>query len=815
MIERRTWLLRLHPPLPDQATAEEAGFDALQPDTEREWPCPGVIAVGDQVFVLRSGKQPGLLAAGTVTQGCLPGASRDSTKRFLRFRVKDLRPSCADGFVPLLLLEKLIPGPCWSSSEETSEIEAVAAQALDRLWTLAQGQHAIATCVQALAERRGPGHRRWQGNYQRLVDTLEPVRSGEAPLTAELLAELWRAQTNGVTGVGPGVLPSGEFKRNAALLQQFTQRALEDPSAETLKWILDEWDERQRSGDFTKRRPHVIHRVFAAIAPARYTSLLNPDSLRLLQEGLDKHFQLPSSPSSNWAVSNARVQTLLREAGLDASRYVDHNVAMWELFEWLKKRKPKVAEAAFLETIDDDAQRMTMPGNPSLNQILYGPPGTGKTYATLEAALEILAPEKLQAFADAENGRAQMRACFNEFCATEQIVFCTFHQSFSYEDFVQGLKARTVDGKLDYVVEDGIFKRLCDRARLGVTVKDDKFDKAIERFRQLLENAEETDDAGLELKTKKGQTFRVKPSGVHRVLVFPDRSVEQKHDYIVYFKDVRRLYEGASPKDINNNSSYVRGVLDYLYQQCQLPAFQPPVANAAANRKFVLIIDEINRGNVSRIFGELITLIEPSKRSGAEEALSLVLPHSEEGERFSVPSNVYLIGTMNTADRSLAGLDLALRRRFSFREMPPKPELLDDVQVEGVCIGQLLRMMNRRIEVLLDRDHCIGHAYFMDMSADPSKRTLAFLADIFQQRIIPLLQEYFFEDWERIGWVLNDQQAKPFGSLPFITKPADEQGLEALFGAQVANKLSDRRWQLNAAAFSSLASYRTIVGQTT
>ncbi|MCC0297081.1 McrB family protein, partial [Pseudomonas aeruginosa] len=133
----------------------------------------------------------------------------------------------------------------------------------------------------------------------------------------------------------------------------------------------------------------------------------------------------------------------------------------------------------------------------------------------------------------------------------------------------------------------------------------------------------------------------------------------------------------------------------------------------------VLIIDEINRGNVSRIFGELITLIEQSKRAGAEEALSVVLPYSKQ--RFSVPQNVYLIGTMNTADRSLAGLDIALRRRFEFREMPPRPELLDDVRIGGLNVGQLLRTMNQRIEVLLDRDHCLGHAYFIPLKTEPTR----------------------------------------------------------------------------------------------
>ncbi|ENC9822828.1 AAA family ATPase [Pseudomonas aeruginosa] len=231
----------------------------------------------------------------------------------------------------------------------------------------------------------------------------------------------------------------------------------------------------------------------------------------------------------------------------------------------------------------------------------------------------------------------------------------------------------------------------------------------------------------------------------------------------------------------------------------------PPAS--AGNDVRVLIIDEINRGNISRIFGELITLIEPSKRAGADEALSVVLPYSKQS--FSVPNNVYLIGTMNTADRSLAGLDIALRRRFVFREMPPRPELLDDVEVAGLNIGQLLRVMNQRIEVLLDRDHCLGHAYFMSLKSDPS---LAQLELIFRNQILPLLQEYFFEDWQRIGWVLNDQQAVSKGAEPFIRRPQSEQSLVALFGSQVAEQLSDQRWALNDAAFAALASYQNILG---
>lgn len=217
---------------------------------------------------------------------------------------------------------------------------------------------------------------------------------------------------------------------------------------------------------------------------------------------------------------------------------------------------------------------------------------------------------------------------------------------------------------------------------------------------------------------------------------------------------------------------------------------------------YVLVIDEINRGNVSRVFGELITLIEPSKRKGQCEALSVQLSYSKRP--FSVPANVYLIGTMNTADRSLSGLDIALRRRFDFREMPPLPDLLDSVIVEGVDVGELLRVMNERIELLLDRDHCLGHAYFMPLLESPS---LERLARIFKSNILPLLQEYFFEDWQRIQWVLNDHR-KP-AALRFVSAP--ESNLVALFGEDVNVNGQNRRWTVNEGAFNRVDAYAAVI----
>lgn len=502
-----------------------------------------------------------------------------------------------------------------------------------------------------------------------------------------------------------------------------------------------------------------------------------------------------------------------------------------------------------------------------LNQILYGPPGTGKTFETIAKALEVLDPAFLAEHGDPDD-RPQLKQRFDEMVQDGLIQFVTFHQSFSYEDFVEGVRAETdeVTKQLRYEVADGVFKRLCDSARTRVVkeaglpielagrriwklslgdsateghIYEECIDKGIAlmgfgggadfsscRSREDIQKVFSSVGEPLALgdypitaintfvRQMKERDLVVVSEGNLKFRAIGEitsgyRRIDREGDTYAQCRSIRwlRVYKPALP---------LEALMENRFSQMTVYELRPGSINMEklqnllkgrdgdedAVRPRVLIIDEINRGNVSRIFGELITLIEPSKRAGAPEALEAVLPYSKE--RFSVPNNVHLIGTMNTADRSLAGLDIALRRRFEFIEMPPRPELLSGVAVAGVDLQTLLATMNRRIEVLLDRDHMLGHAYFMSLQNGDD---LASLATVFRNQVLPLLQEYFFEDWQRIAWVLNDHR-KPAGCR-FVVPPP--YSAETLFGAGAEVPSEAKLWRLDPRAFDRPESYAGII----
>lgn len=427
-----------------------------------------------------------------------------------------------------------------------------------------------------------------------------------------------------------------------------------------------------------------------------------------------------------------------------------------------------------------------------LNRILFGAAGTGKTFHCINYALSIIENKPLDVLE--QEDRTVLKTRFDQYKEQGQIKFVTFHQSFSYEDFVEGIRAETDEhGSLTYNVKSGVFKEICEDAELESEVKSSKtlvpteasINQVIESLIQKAKLEEQT------FYTKRNVEFKVtsNASGTLFAQTSKDTSISLSLRHI-------KNYLKFQSKNIVDNRAYEWAIANSLSSEIQFEDIDKQI------KPYVLIVDEINRGNISRIFGELITLIEDSKRQGAEEELSVTLPYSKE--EFSVPSNVYIIGTMNSSDRSLTGLDIALRRRFTFVEMPPKPELLNDIEVEGVNIGKLLEVINQRIEVLLDRDHCIGHANFMSLKNQP---TLEHLASIFTQKIIPQLQEYFFDDWAKInlvffnnGMLIADDIFKKNNLFP--------SNFEEELGYSNEKKI----WKIKTEAFNTIDAFLQILG---
>lgn len=439
----------------------------------------------------------------------------------------------------------------------------------------------------------------------------------------------------------------------------------------------------------------------------------------------------------------------------------------------------------------------------SLNQILYGPPGTGKTYHSIQAAVKAAEPEMFSALGIDERigttpeQRVELTRLYKELYNSGRIRFVTFHQSYGYEEFVEGLSAKTEGEQLSYFEKDGVFKSLCSDAKEHQIAKTKTVASTFEdKWQGFSEELAEADD-GIKIDTLSKKTYFTVTDITNNTIRFDKSKGASVHSLSV--KTLRSVHNGE--KEIKGGlQPYYGAVIEYLNK------FKTQNDASKKERKnFVLIIDEINRGNISKIFGELITLIEPSKRLGQSEAIEVTLPYS--GDKFSVPDNLYIIGTMNTADRSLALMDTALRRRFDFVEMMPDYNVLYNeeglpftVESDGfeIDLARLLEAMNARISALYDREHQLGHAFLMPIvkaiAAGDDEKALHELKSCFQNKIIPLLAEYFFEDWQKIRLVLGDNQ-KPEAYQLINQSDVD---YEVLFGdtedvGDVADEVQDFR----------------------
>jgi 5-methylcytosine-specific restriction protein B len=517
----------------------------------------------------------------------------------------------------------------------------------------------------------------------------------------------------------------------------------------------------------------------------------------------------------------ARVQSI-RGGAVNYVAYGKQRLVRYELDPVIAKEIgiPPRGEISQTPTLDQNAREEPKARNgtkhymaePS-NLILYGPPGTGKTFATAAEAIQLCGEP-------VPEDREELMASYRRLSDAGRIEFVTFHQSISYEDFVEGLRpTRASEDSIGFELkpEQGVFRRIARRAETSTGPGDASFSiSGRQVFKMSIGEAANPDDAYLfeeaitggytllgfddidwsddRFATREAIIEEIRAQGVAeqgepnaasgRVqMPFIFRNWIKPGDIVVVSKGNSRFraigevtggYQFA-PREggdyghrravrwlwidragVPVSEIYARNFMQksiYLLTDADLnlPALERYIASqqhagTGAPEPFVLIIDEINRANISKVFGELITLLEPDKRIGQLNALKVRLPYS--GELFGVPANLHIIGTMNTADRSIALLDTALRRRFDFRELMPDASLLGTV--DGINLAILLATINERIEYLFDREHQIGHAYFINC------KTRADIDEVMRHKVIPLLAEYFYEDWTKVASVLGD-----------------------------------------------------------
>ncbi|MFE8115680.1 McrB family protein [Brenneria goodwinii] len=643
------------------------------------------------------------------------------------------------------------------------------------------GQLSLEEFIGQLIEYIDKEYPEWKAGYQELTSMVQNVPSFLDPNTDDLLKRLWYERDNGIANIRQGVPSLTEFQQSLPLLRELTEQIRRQPDESSYKSVTERMLQAKQDGLFNRMYWALRNRVFAAFFPENYATTVDEGSFNYVARFINQHFSLGLSLSGDWLQNNRE----LKQALAAQVKNVDHyylNMVIWGLYELLRNYdSQKAQESSVNESSianknaagDDVFQHIP------INQIFFGPPGTGKTYKLQQMMVEYStrgASADLDAWLDSHLEQLSWMQVttlvlldLNKQAKVRQLIEHTWFQRKAVLNGRSSNLSQTAWATLQaYTVPESTTVDYKSRREPAI------FNKTADSEWFLVESQlEQVEDlVALHNVLNRG------PNTSEAIQRFAMVTFHQSYGYEEFIEGIR------ARADENGNVSYPieSGIFLRLCQR----------AKADPAHRYAIFIDEINRGNISKIFGELISLIEIDKRAGMKNTLSLQLAYSRKP--FCVPANVDIIGAMNTADRSLALMDTALRRRFEFIEMMPDLSLLSGVKVKGIELEPLLEKLNSRIEALYDREHTLGHAFFIPvktvLKTEGEDRAFTTLQTAFQKKIIPLLQEYFFDDWSKIRLVLADNQKKA-DELQFIIEKTDE--LDSLFGDNHGLRLHDQQ----------------------
>ncbi|EHY4564784.1 AAA family ATPase [Escherichia coli] len=629
---------------------------------------------------------------------------------------------------------------------------------MDLVDSVEAGKLTIRELIDALVKDKNYTASKWEQRYREFTTLLQQTSTFAEPETDDLVKRLWYERDNGIASIRQGVPSLAEYQQSLPLLRELTERVRQQPNEVTYQYVGTALQQAKKIGQLKRMYWSLRNRVFAAFSPENYTSTVDENAFNKTAEFLNQRFHLGLVLTGNWLQKNYELKQAIHAQSPDTDPYYV-NMAIWHIYELLRERdnEQKQEKVASSEPIDSPT-----------NVIFFGPPGTGKTFTLQQKMKEYTShavPADREAWLDSRLESLNWMQVITlvlldlgKLAKVRQIIEHMWFQRKALLNGRNGNLSNTAWKALQaYTIPESLTVDYKNRREPAVFDKTDNsewflVDSQLEQVEDLL---------ALYAELKRG------PKSAEAIQRFAVVTFHQSYGYEEFIEGMR------ARSDESGNISYPiePGIFMRLCQR----------ANADPAHRYAIFIDEINRGNISKIFGELISLIEVDKRAGMPNAMSLQLSYS--GDYFSVPANVDIIGAMNTADRSLALLDTALRRRFDFVEMMPDLSLLSGAKVKGIELESLLEKLNSRIEALYDREHTLGHAFFMPVknALDTGDEETAFkqLKIAFQKKIIPLLQEYFFDDWNKIRLVLADNQ-KQDDNQQFVIEKTDD--LDTLFG---------------------------------